>query len=78
MTRETHITIEAQVELQFSNGNVSHMTIENIPCLWRWDETSRDCAEYWAALDHVSDNYDFDWMTIRSWTGSPKKEGKSQ
>ena len=74
MKRETKILVEAQVELMFDNGNVSHFTIENIPCLWLWDETSRECAEYWSALDYVTDNFEFDWMSIKSWSGSPVKE----
>jgi hypothetical protein len=74
MKRETKILVEAQVELMFDNGNVSHFKIKNIPCLWMWDETSRECAEYWAALDYVTDNFEFDWMSIKSWCGSPVKE----
>lgn len=73
MERQTQILVDAQVELVFANGNVSHMTIENIPCLWLWDESTRDCAEYWAALDYITDHFDFDWMAIKSWSGSPIK-----
>lgn len=74
MKRETKILVEAQVELMFDNGNVSHFTIENIPCLWLWDETSRECAEYRATWNYVTDNFEFDWMSIKSWSGSPIKE----
>ena len=73
MERETKITVSAQVEMQFANGNVSHMTIDNIPCVWLWDETNRENAEYWAVLDYVADHFKYDWVSVKSWTGSPRK-----
>ena len=74
MERQTRILVEADVEMMFETGEVESFRLANIPCTWIWDEMSRDCAEYWAALDHVADNYKYDWMTIKSWVGSPVKE----
>lgn len=75
MDRCTDIIVEARVEMMFKNGNVSHMTISNIPCKWVWDESSRDAAEYWAIMESIDDEFDYDWFTIRSWSGSPVKGG---
>lgn len=72
--RQTEIMVEADVEIMFANGNVSHMTISNIPCTWVWDESSRDAAEYWAVMDRVDQEFTYDWFTIKSWVGSPVKK----
>ena len=76
MKRQTEILVSADVEMMFVGGEVEGFRMEDIPCTWVWDETSRDAAEYWAVLDHVSDNYEYDWMSVKSWVGSPVKENK--
>ena len=72
--RQTEIMVEADVEMMFASGKVERFRLADIPCTWIWDDMSREAAEYWAALDHVSDNYKYDWMSIKSWVGSPVKE----
>ena len=72
-TRSTNILVSADIEMMFASGTVERFRLSDIPCTWVWDEMSREAAEYWSALDHVSDNYKFDWMSIKSWTGSPVK-----
>jgi predicted RNA-binding Zn ribbon-like protein len=74
--RQTDIMVEADVEMMLKNGKVERFRLADIPCTWIWDDMSREAAEYWAALDHVSDNYKYDWMSIKSWVGSPVKENK--
>ena len=73
---QTDIMVEADVELMLADGKVERFRLPDIPCTWVWNETSRESAEYWAALDHVSSNYTYDWMAIKSWVGSPVKENK--
>jgi len=72
-SRYTEIMVEADVEMMYHCGEIETLNIRGIPCLWSWDETSRDAAEYWAIWDHVGAYYTFDWMSIKSWTGSPVK-----
>lgn len=74
MERQTEIMVSVDIEMMFASGKVESFKLSHIPCTWIWDETSREAAEYWAALDHVSDNYTYDWMSIKSWVGSPVKE----
>jgi len=74
--RQTEIRVEADVEMMLASGKVESFRLADIPCTWIWDEMSRDAAEFWAALDHVSDNYTYAWMSIKSWVGSPVKENK--
>ena len=71
--RYTHIMVDADVEMQYHCGEIASFRIESIPCLWVWDETSRETAEYWAVWDYVGANFTFDWMSIKSWSGSPIK-----
>ena len=75
MKRETKLMISVDIEMMFASGKVESFRLSDIPCTWVWDEMSREAAEYWAAFDHIGDNYTFDWFTIKSWTGSPVKEG---
>ena len=71
--RYTHIMVDADVEMMYHCGEVANFRIENIPCLWVWDEMTRETAEYWAVWDYVGANFNFDWMSIKSWSGSPVK-----
>ena len=75
MKRETKLMISVDIEMMFASGKVESFRLSDIPCTWVWDEMSREAAEYWAAFDHIGDNYTFDWFTIKSWTGSPVNEG---
>ena len=70
----TNIEVSVDVEMMFASGEVHSVRLSGIPCKWVWGETSRDAAEYWAALEHISDNYKFEWMSIKSWVGSPVKD----
>jgi len=74
--RYTELLIDVDVEMMFHCGKIESFRISNIPCTWVWYESSRDAAEYWAALDHISENYVFDWFTVKSWSGSPIKKGE--
>ncbi len=74
--RRTQITVEADVEIMYLNGYVDEKRITGIPCTWVWDEMSREAAEYWAVWEHVGANYTFEWMSIKSWVGSPVKKGE--
>ena len=74
MERQTEIMVSVDIEMMFASGKVESFRLSDIPCTLIWDEMSREAAEYWAALDHVSDNYTYDWMSIKSWVGSPVKE----
>ena len=69
--RYTNILVDADVEMMYHCGEIENFRIENIPCLWVWDETSREAAEYWAVWDYVGANFNFDWMSVKSWSGSP-------
>ena len=69
--RCTKLLIDVDVEMMFYCGKVETFHLGNIPCVWTWDEMSREAAEYWAAFDHIGDNYNFDWMSIKSWSSSP-------
>ena len=70
----TNIEVSVDVEMMFASGEVHSFRLAGIPCKWVWGETSREAAEYWAAFEHISDNYKFDWMSIKSWVGSPVKD----
>ena len=72
--RCTNLLIDVDVEMMFASGNTESFRLGSIPCTWVWDEMSREAAEYWAAFDHIGNNYTFDWMSIKSWSGSPVKE----
>ena len=74
--RQTDLLIDVDVEMMFHCGKIENFRLGNIPCVWEWDETSREAAEYWAAFDHIGDNYNFDWMSIKSWSSSPVKKGE--
>jgi len=73
--RYTNILVDADVEIMFHHGKPepTKIRIKDIPCLWVWDETSREAAEYWAVWDYVGATFTFDWMSIKSWSGSPVK-----
>lgn len=76
--RYTHIIVDADVEMMFHCGKIESFSITGIPCLWIWDELTRDAAEYWAVWDFVGAVYDFDWMSIKSWSGSPIKNEEQE
>ena len=73
--RYTNILVDADVEMMFHHGKPepTKIRIKDIPCLWVWDETSREAAEYWAIWDYVGATFTFDWMSVKSWSGSPVK-----
>ena len=73
--RYTNILVDADVEMMFHHGKPepTKIRIKDIPCLWVGEETSREAAEYWAVWDYVGANFTFDWMSIKSWSGSPVK-----
>ena len=73
--RETHLLVSADVEMMFASGVVHSFRISDIPCVWEWDEMSRTACEYWAAFDYIGNTWhNYDWFTIKSWTGSPVKK----
>jgi hypothetical protein len=76
--RYTNIIVEADVEMMFHCGKIEKFRISDISCLWIWDELTRDAAEYWSVWDHVGANYEFDWMSIKSWSGTPVNPVKEE
>ena len=74
--RQTDLLIDVDVEMMFHCGKVETFRLGNIPCVWEWDEMSREAAEYWSAFDHIGDNYNFTAMSIKSWSSSPVKKGE--
>lgn len=76
--RYTVIMVEADVEMMYLNGYVESVTVSSIPCRWLWDEMSREAAEYWAVWEYIGDNYTFEWMSIKSWVGSPVKKTEGE
>jgi len=69
--RCTNLLISVDIEMMFYCGKVETFRLSDIPCVWTWDEMSREAAEYWSAFDHIGNNYNFDWMSIKSWVSSP-------
>ena len=75
-SRQTDLLVDVDVEMMFHCGKVETFRLGNIPCVWEWDEMSREAAEYWSAFDHIGDNYNFTAMSIKSWSSSPVKKGE--
>ena len=70
--RYTNILVVADVEVMFQGGSsIAEILICDIPCVWVWDESSREAAEYWAVLNYINENYTYDWMSVKSWCGTP-------
>ena len=73
--RETNLLVSADVEMMFKSGHVENFRVNGVECLWKWDEASRTSAEYWAVIDYVDNTWpEYDWFSIKSWTGSPVKK----
>jgi len=75
----TNILVDADILIRNrSTGKEAHLSVKDIRCLWIWDDISRETAEYWAVADWIAETFGngIDWFTIKSWTGSPIKEGK--
>ena len=79
MERETELLVSADVEIMFASGKVHSFRLSDIPCTWTWDEMSRTACEYWAAFDYIGNTWhNYDWFSIKSWTGSPNPIYKRQ
>jgi len=76
--RQTEIMVEADVEIMYHNGYVDNKRLTDIPCVWVWDEMSREAAEYWAVWEYVGNSFTFEWMSIKSWVGSPVKKTEGE
>tara|TARA_R110002167_G_scaffold303262_1_gene507540 strand:- start:264 stop:566 length:303 start_codon:yes stop_codon:yes gene_type:complete len=77
MERETRLFVDAEFVIRHrETAKEESMTVKGIECVWHWDDGTRDAAEYWAVIDWVSNTFgnNIDWFSIKSWTGSPKKE----
>jgi 3-methyladenine DNA glycosylase AlkD len=61
-----------------STGKETHLSVKDIKCLWGDRYISRESAEYWAVVDWLAETFGnrIDRFRIKSWTGSPVKEGK--
>jgi len=46
------------------------IVVRNVNFTWNWDESSREAAEYWAAVDYISNTYGPDWFSISAWGSS--------
>ena len=72
--RYTNILVDADVEMMLPDfGRIEKFRMCDIPCVWVWDESSREAAERMAVLNYIGENYIFDWVVIKSWSGSPVK-----
>jgi len=72
--RYTDILVDAEVEMMLHSGGTKVLRICNIPCVWVWDESSREAAERMAILNYIDSRYDdFDGVLINSWSASPVK-----
>jgi len=77
MARETKLYVGADIIIRHrETAKEESLTVEGIECVWHWDDSTRDTAEYWAVVDWISQTFgnSIDWFTIKGWTGSPKKE----
>jgi|21_taG_2_1085346.scaffolds.fasta_scaffold00285_32 hypothetical protein len=74
--RETNLLVSADVEMMACDGEVTDFYVENIPCIWVWDLSSRETAEYWAVCDYVNSKYKYDWFSVKSWSASPIRKEK--
>jgi hypothetical protein len=77
MDRETRIDVDADVIIRHrETAKEESLTVRGIECVWHWDDISRDAAEYWAVADYLAHTFgnNIDWFSIKSWTGSPRKE----
>ena len=77
MDRETRIDVDADVIIRHKEtAKEESLTVRGIECVWHWDDSSRDAAEYWAVTDYLCYTFGntIDWFSIKSWTGSPRKE----
>lgn len=81
MERETRIFVDADVIIRNrETTEEKDLTLHGIECVWHWDDSTRDAAEYWAVADYISQRFgnSIDWFTIKAWTGTPKKEERTQ
>jgi hypothetical protein len=52
------------------NGEDHTVTIDNVPCIWRHREFTREAAEMWALIDYVSDHFNFVSFSLISYTST--------
>lgn len=85
MDRETRIYVDAEIIIRHREAaKEESLNIKGIETVWHWDDSdtctecsiTRDAAEYWAVADWIAQTFgnNIDWFSIKSWTGSPKKE----
>jgi hypothetical protein len=46
------------------------VTIDNIPCIWRHGEITREAAEMWTLIDYMSDHFNFKTFSLISYTST--------
>ena len=72
---KTEILVGADIVIRVrETGEEQHLTVEGIPCMWVWNDGSRDAAEYWAVADWIAETFgnNIDWFSIKCWTGTPQ------
>ena len=77
--RQTKILVEADIELYLKDvKEKQRIRVSNIPCVWNWDNGSRESAEYWAVHDWIDNTFGNNLETywIICVIGSPVKEGE--
>lgn len=73
MTRKSHHTITAYVEIVYFTGKVEEVIIYNIPCIWDWEQTPlRKTAELRAILWHMDENYMYQSFCVTSYGSSAR------
>ena len=73
--RKTDLLVSSDIIIRIrETGEEQELRVDNIPCTWEWDESSRDAAEYWAVADWISNTFgnNIDWFSIKCWSGSPQ------
>ena len=74
--RATTLHVDAEFIIRHrETGKEENLEVKGLECVWRWDDGTRDAAEYWAVVDWVSQTFgnSVDWFSVKSWTGSPRK-----
>ena len=74
---KTEILVSSDIIIRHRDtGSEDHLTVNNIPCTWVWDQGSRDSAEYWAVSDWIANTFGnrIDWFSIKCIVGTPVKK----
>lgn len=74
---ETRLKIDADIVLRYRDtAKEDSLTVEDIECVWVWEDGSRDEMTYWAVADWITETFgnEIDWFAIKHWRCSPVDE----